>query len=123
MNMPQLTQIKVKFSICSLHELLIETYSQQANYLHADIDTNIDTVKPLSASHKHNLDERTRRGLFDFVGKNVKFLFGTATSSDINNFVSVATVLDDRIKNVEIKHNKLISDFVSCIDIKNRQNK
>ena len=45
MNMPQLTQIKVKFSICSLYELLIETYSQQANYLHADIDTNIDTVK------------------------------------------------------------------------------
>ena len=123
MNMPQLTQINVKFSICSLYELLIETYSQQANYLHADIDTNIDTVKTLLASHKHNLAERTRRGLFDFVGKSFKFLFGTATSSDINKFVSVATVLDDRVKNVEMKHNKLISDFVSYIDIKNRQNK
>ena len=92
MNMPQSTQINVKFSICLLYELLIETYSQQANYLHADIDTNIDTVKTLLASHKHSLAERTRRGLFDFVGKSLKFVFGTATSSDINKFVSVATV-------------------------------
>ena len=116
-------KVQMTLDICTLYDLLFDTYRQQSKYLQADIETNIKTSKTLLQAHKHTLVNRKRRGLIDIVGEGMKFLFGTATYQDINKFVTLASTLDDKFSDVETKHNNLVTDFTSFVDVQNRLHK
>lgn len=104
------TQISVR--VCSSSEILplsVNVGNEQncaMGYLQSDLEVQRDKFNSMSAyGSKTN---RSKRGILNFVGSIDKFLWGTATTSDIDE---LAKALENDLSQVVNKQNEIIAGY------------
>ncbi|KAK3105717.1 hypothetical protein FSP39_004121 [Pinctada imbricata] len=108
---------KAKSVIMSLNKLKIQAIASVNQTVH-----EIHQLIPTSVLPKQDTffgRSRSRRGLFDFIGKISKSLFGTATSSDINTLKRHMQALNQnnvKIAKAMATQEKHLSSFISSVD-------
>ncbi|KAK3088640.1 hypothetical protein FSP39_021771 [Pinctada imbricata] len=108
---------KAKSVIMSLNKLKIQAIASVNQTVH-----EIHQLIPASVLPKQDTffgRSRSRRGLFDFIGKISKSLFGTATSSDINTLKRHMQALNRnnvKIAKAMATQEKHLSSFISSVD-------
>lgn len=111
---------KNNLEMCTLFDLLFQTYDQQSSFLYKDIESNLHTITTVLQKHKIDTS-RTKRGLLDPIGHLYSWAFGLVTRSELEKFISTIEALDKTIHTIGDKHNLLADDLISFIALQNNK--
>ena len=108
--------ITSSLKICDSYGTQFNNYERQTSLLQKDIRLSIETAHIILNNYKLDTDSKARRGIINVIGNAYKYLFGTATTKDLQKTTSIFQRAMTDLTSTMFTYNKFLITYISLIN-------
>ena len=115
--------ITSSLKICDLYDTQLNNCERQTSLLQKDTRLSIETAHIILNNYTLDTDSKARRGIINVIGDAYKYLFGTATTKDLQKTTSIAKRIDTQFQTMGHNLNTFKDQTAAEFDFQLKQNK